>query len=75
MLLLQSGKLFVEQMKTLDLIVRWKAGAALYSDSLPLPIRSRASPSIELLEQTQNTKYKIHKEKYTNTQMESWPCC
>ena len=49
-MLLQSGN-FVVQHITLDILVRWKVGAAakhvaLYSDSLPPPIRSKALLSI-----------------------------
>ena len=49
-MLLQSQN-FVVQHITLDILVRWKVGpaakhVALYSDSLPPPIRSKALPSI-----------------------------
>ena len=49
-MLFQSGN-FVVQHITLDILVRWKVGAAakhiaLYSDSLPRPIRSKALPYI-----------------------------
>ena len=42
---------FVVQHITLDILVRWKVGLAakhiaLYSDSLPRPIRGKALPSI-----------------------------
>ena len=49
-MLLQSGT-FVVHYITLDILVRWKVGPAakhiaLYSDSLPRTIRSKALPSI-----------------------------